>query len=44
MEVRLIREISLLRADTIRWIVTAIGFNFLATARLIIGLVKIFGK
>ncbi len=36
--------VSLLRAETIRWIVTAIGLDFLATAGLIIGLVKVFGK
>ena len=34
--------ISLLRADTIKWIVTAIGFNFAGTAGLIIGLAKAF--
>lgn len=44
LEVRLVKEIILLCADTVRWIVTAIGINFLATAGLIIGLVKVFGK
>lgn len=36
-------DISLLRTETVKWIVTAIGFNFLATAGLIVALVKVFG-
>lgn len=44
VKARILKEIGLLRADNVRWIVTAIGFNFLATAGLIGGLAKFFGK
>ena len=44
LEVRVVKAISLLRADTTRWVVMAIGFNFLATAGLVIAMVKIFGR
>ena len=37
-------QISALRADTIKWIVSALAFNFVATAGLIITLIKVFGK
>ena len=35
---------SLMRADTIKWIVTAIGFNFIATAGLFLTFFKLFAK
>ena len=37
-------EMSLMRADTIKWIVTAIGFNFIATAGLFVTFFKLFAK
>lgn len=37
-------QISLLRAETLKWIVSALAFNFIGTAGLIITLTKVFGK
>ena len=40
LDVRIGQQISLLRADTIKWIVGAIAFNIAATAGVMIGLIK----
>ena len=40
----IIAQNSLLRADTVKWIVSALAFNFIGTAGLIITMTKAFGK
>ena len=37
------KDLAAFKTDIIKWIVTAIAFNFLATAALIVGLSKTFG-